>query len=322
MLKNIIRIMYRAMIVCIVTVAIISPLSYAKNIDFSVSEPVKTTIITKLNSEQQILATKYAFDFVGSTQTWSKEHPENIPKDGWMIVTAKKQFAGVGTGGRIWHSPAGNIYVTFSRQMPEIRSLTIEQKLRMKQVVALAVVQTLESLGLKPQIKWSNDVLLNKKKISGVLDEIHDDILTIGIGFNINMNQQEAMRVNEVCIGDPNRIPATSLLIEEEREFDMEVIFQELQKNFYINMDLLLNNKFNEFIKQIASRLTCKIGDEVTVQPANQPELNGRFVGLNEYGSAMIGVVGKGVITVDDGRIALNSSSVLISTSKQPIKDK
>lgn len=316
MLKNITCVIYKTVIACVTSVIIMFSLaSYAKDVEFNVSEPVKTTITTKLDSGQEVLATKYAFDFVGSTQTWSKEHLENIPKNGWMMVIAKQQSAGVGTNGRVWHSPNGNIYVTFSRQMPEIKLLTTEQKLRMKQVVSLAVVQTLESLGLKPQIKWSNDVLLNRKKISGVLDEIRDDILTIGIGFNVNMSPEEAMRVNEVCIGDPNRIPATSLLIEEGREFDIEAIFQELQKNFYTNVDLLLNNKFNEFVKQVASRLTCKIGDEVVVQPAKQLEFKGRFVGLNEHGSAMVEVAGGSVMIVDDGRIGLNSSNAPISSA-------
>jgi BirA family biotin operon repressor/biotin-[acetyl-CoA-carboxylase] ligase len=264
-----------------------------------------------LNPEQEVSVVKYAFEIIGSTQTWSKEHPENIPKNGWMAVIAKKQTGGKVTNGRTWHSPEGNIYVTFSKRLQE--PLTAEQQLRMKQVASLAVVQTLEKFGLKPQLKWSNDVLLNRKKISGVLDEIQDDILTIGIGLNVNMSQEEAVKVNEVCKGDPNKIPATSLLIEEGHPFGIDAIFNDLQQNFYINMELLLKGKFDDFVKKVEDRLTCKIGEEVTVQRAQEPEeqikseYKGRFVGLNKYGSVIIDVPGKSIIVIDDGRMILNS---------------
>jgi BirA family transcriptional regulator, biotin operon repressor / biotin---[acetyl-CoA-carboxylase] ligase len=322
MLKNVVYVISRVLSICVVTITLCSPYCYAEDKEVDISAPATTSTVVKLDSGEELSLVRHAFDFVGSTQTWSKEHTDIIPKNGWMVVTAKRQFSGVGTNGRVWHSPEGNIYVTFSKRLSEITPLTVEQKLRIKQVASLAVVQTLETLGIKSQIKWSNDVLLNRKKISGVLDEIIDDVLIIGVGLNINMSQEEADRVNVVCVGDPNKIPATSLLIEQGQPFDIEAIFQELQRNFYTNLDLLFNNKFDDFVKKVESRLTCKIGNEVTVQPAQlsghplEQEIKGRFIGLNKYGSAIIEIIRKDIVEVNDGRMVLDINST-IAQSKE-----
>lgn len=260
----------------------------------------------KLKNGQEITIARHTFDLISSTQTWSKEHLEDIPVNGWMVVTTKKQSAGIGTNGRTWHSPEGNIYATFSKKISKNASLNPEtERLQVEQVASFAVIQTLEYLGLKPQLKWVNDILLNRKKISGVLVELDNDVLIIGIGFNINMNQKEADRVNEVCKGDPNLISVTSLLIEEGHMFSVEDLFKTVQENLCNNMSLLLDGKFDSFVGEIEKRLTCKIGEEVTVHLPTKREFQGAFKGLNKNGSAIIDVPGKGIVEINDGRMAL-----------------
>ena len=269
--------------------------------------------VIDLNSGRRTPVVRYALDSVDSTQVWSREHLPSVPLEGWLAVTAKQQTGGLGTSGRKWHSPLGNVYASFSIRLPENvytgPSANINQ-LRLPQITGLAVSQALEGFGLNPKIKWVNDVLLGGKKISGISVELHGNVLIIGIGINVNMSMEEAAQVNEVCIGDPNKIPATSLLLEVGRVFDIESVFQKLQQRLYTNMDLHFRGEL-DFVREIESRLTCRRGDEVRVQQDQiagcplEPECNGHFIGLNSYGAAEIFISGKGKVEINTGRMSL-----------------
>lgn len=269
--------------------------------------------IIELNFGRKTSVIRYTLDAVDSTQVWSREHLSSIPPQGWVAVTAERQTSGLGTNSRKWHSPLGNVYASFSTRLPEkfyTGPSASTNQLRLPQITSLAVSQALEDFGLHPKIKWVNDVLLGGKKISGIFVELHGNVLIIGIGINVNMSKEEAAQVNEVCVGDPNKIPATSLLIEMGRIFNVESVFQKLQQRLYANMDLHFRGEL-DFVREIESRLTCQRGDEVLVQQDQiaecpiEPECIGNFVGLNSYGAAQIFIPGKGMIEINTGRISL-----------------
>ena len=69
----------------------------------------------------------------------------------------------------------------------------------------MAVAQALESLQLKPRLKWPNDLLLSGKKVCGILCETTEGWVVLGIGLNVNMDAEELAQIDQ---------PATSLLIE------------------------------------------------------------------------------------------------------------
>ncbi|MEA4925531.1 MAG: biotin--[acetyl-CoA-carboxylase] ligase [Syntrophomonadaceae bacterium] len=110
------------------------------------------------------------------------------------VVVAEMQTAGRGRRGRDWYSPVQQgIYVSVILR-PE---LPLKEISRVSLVTAAAVAQTLESeLGLNPRIKWPNDVLVDNKKIAGMLSEAVTDMdgveyIVVGIGLNINNDIQE-----------------------------------------------------------------------------------------------------------------------------------
>jgi BirA family biotin operon repressor/biotin-[acetyl-CoA-carboxylase] ligase len=104
------------------------------------------------------------------------------------IIVVEKQTAGRGRVKRAWISPKGCI--AFSVILyPSIAHLPY-----LIMIVSLAVVRSIKEVtGLKPEIKWPNDILINGKKVCGILIEneikgARVEYANIGIGINVNLN--------------------------------------------------------------------------------------------------------------------------------------
>ena len=95
----------------------------------------------------------------------------------------REQTDGRGRMGRRWEAPAGSslLVSTLLRPPPERRAA----ELTLLAGVAVAVVVE-RATGLAAQIKWPNDVMLNRRKVAGVLAELKDAAVVLGIGINVN----------------------------------------------------------------------------------------------------------------------------------------
>ena len=102
------------------------------------------------------------------------------------VVTARRQTAGHGRLGRSFASPGGDsIYASFILK-PPVRPA--EQ--RITAFAAVAVCMAIEKTTFyKPGIKWVNDILLDGKKVCGILAEADARAVILGIGINININE-------------------------------------------------------------------------------------------------------------------------------------
>lgn len=107
------------------------------------------------------------------------------------VAIAEQQTAGRGRRGRLWVSPPGeNLY--FSMML--CPRFPTQKASMLTLVMALAVAQAVQHEGLDAKIKWPNDVVLNGRKICGILTELYlreDDSFYVIIGTGINVNQQE-----------------------------------------------------------------------------------------------------------------------------------
>jgi BirA family biotin operon repressor/biotin-[acetyl-CoA-carboxylase] ligase len=119
-----------------------------------------------------------SFDKIPSTQDYAHDLIAQKKATDKTVVTALAQSAGRGRYRRTWVSHHGNLYASFIYK-------TGERDPRLSYAVAVAIAETLISFGLKPQIKWPNDVLIDGKKISGVLIEYSQNFVIVGIGINI-----------------------------------------------------------------------------------------------------------------------------------------
>ncbi|MBN2058648.1 MAG: biotin--[acetyl-CoA-carboxylase] ligase [Candidatus Saganbacteria bacterium] len=159
------------------------------------------------------------YDIVDSTNDEAKRLIASGHGEG-LVVVAAAQSKGRGKQGSHWASPAGmGLYL--SAVVLPFKDLVALVPITL--VVAKAVGAAIEKAsGLKTEIKPPNDVLLNGKKICGVLVErLVSGHVIIGLGVNVNTPAAELLPAK---IGQP----ATSLLLETGRESDLESFFHEV----------------------------------------------------------------------------------------------
>jgi BirA family biotin operon repressor/biotin-[acetyl-CoA-carboxylase] ligase len=108
------------------------------------------------------------------------------------VVLAEEQTAGRGRAGRSWHSERGaGIYMTFLLR-PRLSPVQAPLLTMLAGLSAHAAIQ--EQTGLSADLKWPNDLLLNGKKVGGILTEMHAEpsqvrFVIVGIGINVNQEK-------------------------------------------------------------------------------------------------------------------------------------
>ena len=183
---------------------------------------MKTEILNQLETAWAG-KTCLCFPTLESTNDYAKELAKQECVHGTLIV-ADTQTAGKGRRGRVWKSPKGT---TISM------SLCLEPKLPKEKVsgitlaAALSVAEAIFDLtGKRAQIKWPNDIVLNGRKICGILTELvfrkETYAVIVGVGINVN-TEQFPEEIQEV---------ASSLKRECGREFSRETLIATILKYF------------------------------------------------------------------------------------------
>ncbi len=142
---------------------------------------------------------------VGSTNDIALDWAKNGAPD-WGLVIADQQRAGRGRDGRKWVTRAGAGLAFSLVLLPTPRERTMLP--RFTALAALGLIHVLSGLGLSAQIKWPNDVILDGKKVAGVLvetDWCENTLQTLVIGMGINVHPQSVPPANSL------RYPATSI---------------------------------------------------------------------------------------------------------------
>ena len=133
------------------------------------------------------------------------------------MVATDEQTAGRGRLGRRWDAPAGKAILASVLLRPPANRRVPELSL----VAGVAVADAAESaLGLSAQIKWPNDVLVNRRKVAGVLAEKRGDAVVVGIGLNVNQTRDE--------LPPETTVPAASLFTVDGIERDRAPILADL----------------------------------------------------------------------------------------------
>ena len=158
---------------------------------------------------------------VDSTNTYVRRMAEQGAAEG-LAVVSREQTAGRGRRGRSFESAAGlGLYLSVLLR-PQ---MSPEQAADLTAWAAVAVCEGIrEACGQEPRIKWTNDLVLNGKKLCGILTESVLDsrgglaCTVLGIGINVNHRPDQ--------LGQDIRAMATSLATELGRPVDMEQLTQ------------------------------------------------------------------------------------------------
>jgi BirA family biotin operon repressor/biotin-[acetyl-CoA-carboxylase] ligase len=132
------------------------------------------------------------------------------------------------------------------------------------QLLSISCSKLLEHSGFTPQIKWPNDVLVENKKIAGILCEIvpleEKFAVVLGIGLNINMDSDTVSAIDQ---------PATSLQLLSGQEWSLDETLYKLSKYFLEDLSTLQKKGFTPFHSYYEKHLAFK-GQLVTVQDGNR----------------------------------------------------
>jgi BirA family biotin operon repressor/biotin-[acetyl-CoA-carboxylase] ligase len=133
-----------------------------------------------------------------STNEVAKQEAQSRAVEGTVVITGK-QTTGKGRRKRVWLSPKGNIALSIILY-PDIAQLP-----SLIMLASLAVVRSIKAVtGLVAQIKWPNDVLINGKKVCGILIESNMmgdtvDYAVIGIGVNVNLSPSDFPEISSMA---------------------------------------------------------------------------------------------------------------------------
>ncbi len=228
----------------------------------------------------------YYEEKVDSTNTLARELSIKGVKNG-SVVISDYQEKGRGRNGKIWTSPCGcNIYMSIilkPKFSPEVaQGMTILAAVSVADAIA-------EVVSLKPQIKWPNDILIDSKKVSGILTEMSTqnmiiEHIIVGIGINVNAEEND--------IEDGIKNIATSLLIESKKTDGFTGL---LNRNKLITSIL---NKFDKYYEMFLStglssvlqyyqKYFNMIGKEIEINIKDK-RVKGQVVGIDSKGALLL----------------------------------
>ena len=167
---------------------------------------------------------------LASTMEVAKREAQQGATEGTVVI-ADEQTAGKGRLKRVWLSPKGNIALSIILY-PSVAHLP-----SLIMLASLAVVHSIEAVtGLKSQIKWPNDVLINGRKVCGILieSEVQGNIVNyaiIGIGINVNLRLTDfpEIRLTATSLSDELGRSVSCLSVVRHLLVDMERLYLALR---------------------------------------------------------------------------------------------
>ncbi len=238
----------------------------------------------------------YFYDELGSTNLQAKLDAENGAKEGTLIV-ADMQTAGRGRRGRTWSSPAGtNVYFTLILK-PDFR---VELASMVTLVMGLAVAEGIEkTCGLGARIKWPNDIVVNGKKVCGMLAEMsteRDFIHYVVMGVGINVGRQDF----------PEEIARTAACLEQEcgRAVSRAELIVNVIKTFEGYYEIFQRDgSLTGLLGRYNEMLAGKDGEVRVLDPKG--EYRGISRGINSTGELLVEREGGAVEAVYAGEVSV-----------------
>lgn len=220
------------------------------------------------------------FDTIDSTNTKAQELAEKGYPSGTLVV-ADKQESGKGRRGRSWVSPSGTgIFMTLMIK-PDINPNNASM---LTLVAALAVAKAITSVtGEEAMIKWPNDIVVNGKKVCGILTEMNAQFdyinhIVVGIGINVH-NESFSEEISQM---------ASSLMIEAGgKRFHRAQIIAETMSYFEQYYDTFLKTQDLSALVREYDKLLVNRNKSVRVLDPKEP-FDGKAMGITPKGELIV----------------------------------
>lgn len=219
----------------------------------------------------------YVFDELGSTNDWAKERARAGVGHG-LAVLARRQTSGRGRLQREWMSPRGGLWLSIVLAL----DWPLSEAAKLTLGASVAVAQAIEEVsGVRTLIKWPNDLLLNGRKVAGILGEVAGEWATfqtmvLGIGINANLPSGSL---------DP-ALPAVSLSEVVGRKVNLNSLAARVLEHVESEVKMLGLAGFGQLKERWLQR-AAGLGQEVKVFAGGE-ERQGVFLGITDEGSLLV----------------------------------
>ncbi len=219
------------------------------------------------------------YEETDSTNLRAKEDGDAGAVEGTLYL-ADRQSDGRGRRGRKWESPAGSsIYMTVLLR-PELSPVKAPM---MTLVMAVAVAKGIEEItGIRTGIKWPNDIVVNGRKVCGILTEMSTEVehihyVVIGVGINVNREE----------FPEELKQMATSLKNESKSSFSRGAIIHAVMERFEEYYQIFLERQDLSGIQELYNACLVNREREVRILEVGN-EYNAHAVGINKEGELLV----------------------------------
>ncbi|MBR9699005.1 biotin--[acetyl-CoA-carboxylase] ligase [Candidatus Woesearchaeota archaeon] len=216
----------------------------------------------------------HTFPEVDSTNEVAKKYPAN------NVIVAEEQIRGRGRFGRKWVSSKGGLWF----------SLVLEPGKRLFEYTFIGALAVLESIGTG-ETKWPNDILVEGKKICGILSEVEfsgneAEKVVVGIGLNVNNELSDITKI------------AVSLKEVTGKESDLNELLGKILKRY----EELLTLDHSDILRMFKEKCGM-LGKNVTVKSLDKT-ISGEAVDINDEGHLVVQTE-EGPLVVQEGDVTL-----------------
>ena len=248
-------------------------------LDREAIENLKSPLATKVELHEEI----------GSTQERARELAREGSPHGTLVIS-KVQTGGRGRLGRRWRSPAGGLWVSLVLRP----GISTRVAVRTTQTAAVGVAKALQGFGVRARIKWPNDLLVDGRKICGILAEssvesFPVDFVVLGVGLNANVDPED--------LGVPCREVAT---LRSELGHDVDLLESLESLLSHLNAELGRIEDFGGILDDWRA-LNCTLGERVRVRRFREV-LEGVALDLGPEGELLL-KTSDGVVELFEGEI-------------------
>ena len=251
-----------------------------KEIGAGKTEYITASEIARDLNTEYVGKSLYVFKEVSSTNTVAKFLSMHEINDGSVIIS-EKQTAARGRSGKAWESPLGGVWLSIVLN-PHVEHSKLPL---ITLATGVAVAKTLEKIGVEnPEIKWPNDIMLNGKKVCGILTEavakfntIENVIIGVGIDANLDLD----------TFPEELKEGTTTLEIELGEKVDENELIRIFLEEFEKISELFDHEGYEAILKEWRKR-SYSIGKIVEVREPFNKNYDAYVLGISKEGALVV----------------------------------